>query len=195
MKEFYILEDTSFFDNFSSLTQAMNYIDSNIEIEKRLRLLTNTSDRYVRCMYEYLVYQGTATFPQLYSWFRQFYLKEQEEPITERTMRLHFRDKFSIMEVFGIISHEIVTGQKGTQNFYVAPFCTEEQYNKATTKFKKYRDYIELSNKVFYDREKKKDTKPSEPIELITCGAFSVSCKEQIPNTEKYCAEHIKVFA
>lgn len=197
MIEFYVNDSGEQYQHITSLTDfnmINTFLQANIEIEKRIVSLVNP-DRYLKCMYEFLTYEGTATYPQLYSWFRKYYLKEDEESVTERRMREKFRDNFTIMEVFGLIKHQVVTGQKGTQNLYVAPFCSEEQYNKATTKFKKYADYIELNNKVFYDRKPEKETKPDIIETLITCGAFSVNCTEKIPVSQKYCAEHIKVFA
>ncbi len=199
-KEYYFVESTDFFESFTTLKEFKDHIDANMIIESKLLKLVDPNS-YLDCMYEYLSLNHTATYPDLISWYRQYYHKTPADTFDEIKLmstgyaRNQFKDHITIMKLFGIIKEEIVFGNKGSQYLFITPFCSKEKFDKAMYPFSKFEEHREFMQKQFYDREKK-DKKPvKDPVELVTCGAFSVNCTVQIPVSQKYCAAHIKVFA
>lgn len=188
-----IQDEKELFDNATTFNKIETTLQSNLLITTRFLALV-VPDRYLKCIYEFLTFNGCCTFPQLYSWFRLHYLTNPEkekldanqEPITERHLRRRFRDHFTGLEFYKIIKHQIVVGQKGTQNFYVTPFCSKNQYDNSTKKFKKYEEYIELKNKIFYDR------KVEEKIISETKTCSEIDCNN-IQFKQYFCHTHYNI--
>ena len=181
MKSYFHTPDISFIESYSNITQAANYIESNIEVEKRMLQLVKP-DRYMKCIYEVLIQQGTATYPDLRDIFNSFYLDadHEEEEISKSNASNQFKRRFTVLKMFNLITHEMVTGTKGPQNFYIAPFCTEDQYNTATKNFKKCKDYFEFYQTIVYRHISDKTPKPKKTVQDITEEAITKTVTKKV---------------
>ena len=184
MKAFFHTPNVDFMDTWTTFAQAAHYIEANIEIEKRILFLVSP-DRYLKCIYEMLITQGTAVIPDLHNLFNQFYLKEEEESISKQRTTEQFKKKFTIMKMFDLITHEMVSGTKGAQNFYIAPFCTEEQYNISTKNFKKCKEYHEFYKTIVYKHISDKTKDVEKSVEDITKEAFKAEMKDTVKKQVK----------